>query len=340
MREALLIHNPKAGEREHAKERLTELIEARGYRVRYQSAKEPGIEARFEEDGCDLIIIAGGDGTIARVAKLIAAPPEQPAPLAIIPTGTANNIALSLEFDDPVEDLIAAWDPKRTRKLAYGIAKGHWGEQIFIEGIGLGSLARATTPAEGTPKIRDQRIAAGRKALRDAIADMVPQRLYITVDEQRIEEEVLLVEILNIKQVGPRLRLAPAADAGDDLLDVAYVTAEQRHSFAVWLEALIEHELDGASAPPPIGIIQGKKIVTAWNGLELRIDDKFPLMPGQTSNARPEDAPKEFADMLTAEIVGRPLEVLATGKRKTAAKAAGGAKPGGKARAAKSTAAA
>jgi diacylglycerol kinase family enzyme len=311
MGDALLVHNPKAGERELSKEHLTSLIEERGYRVRYQSAKEPGLEARFEEDACDLIVIAGGDGTIARVAKLIAALPEQPAPLAIIPTGTANNIALSLDLKGPVEDLVAAWDPARTRKLAHGIAKGHWGEQIFIEGIGLGSLARATTPAEGAPKVRDKRIADGRKALRDAIEDMVPQRLYITVDEQRIEEEVLLVEILNIKQVGPRLRLAPEADAGDDLLDVAYVTAGQRHSFAVWLEALIEHDLDAASAGPPIGMMQGKKVVTAWNGLELRVDDKFPLMPGQTSNARPEDAPKDFADMLSAEIVGKPLEVLA-----------------------------
>jgi hypothetical protein len=131
------------------------------------------------------------------------------------------------------------------------------------------------------------------------------------------------VEILNINQVGPRLRLAPEADAGDDLLDVAYVTAEQRHSFGVWLEALIEHELDAASATPPIGMMQGKKVVTAWNGLELRVDDKFPLMPGQTSTARPEDAPKDFADMLSAEIVGRPLEVLAaSGEREKTRKKA------------------
>ena len=36
-----------------------------------------------------------------------------------------------------------------------------------------------------------------------------PERLYVTVDGERIEDEVILIEILNIRQVGPRLRLAP-----------------------------------------------------------------------------------------------------------------------------------
>jgi diacylglycerol kinase family enzyme len=311
MGDALLIHNPKAGEQELSKAELVALIEKQGYRVRYQSAKEPGIEARFEKR-FDLIVVAGGDGTVAKIAKMMAGLPDAPAPLAVIPTGTANNIALSLDLRGPVEDIVAQWDIKRLRKLSFGIAKGHWGEQVFIEGIGLGSLARATAPAKKASKKREERISQGRKALRDAINEVVPQRLYLTVDEQRIEEEVLLVEILNINQVGPRLRLAPAADAGDDILDVAYVSAEQRHAFVVWLEALIEHDLDEISAPPPpIRMLQGKKVVTAWNGLELRIDDGFPLMPGQTSTATPEDAPKDFADMLSAEIAGRPLDVLA-----------------------------
>jgi diacylglycerol kinase family enzyme len=287
------------------------LIEKHGYRVRYQSAKEPGVEAQLAEP-CDLVIVAGGDGTVAKVAKMMAVLPEKPAPLAVVPAGTSNNIALSLDLRGPIEDIIAQWDIKRLRALSFGIAKGHWGEQVFIEGIGLGSLARATAPAKKTSKKRDERIAAGRKALRNAINEVEPQRLYLTVDERRIEEEVLLVEIMNINQVGPRLRLAPFADPGDDILDVAYVSAEQRHSFVVWLDTLIEHDLDETQAPPPpIGMIQGKKVVTAWNGLELRIDDKFPLMPGQTSTSTPEDAPKDFADMLSAEITGQPLDVLA-----------------------------
>ena len=44
----------------------------------------------------DCVVAAGGDGTVARVARALAG---GPIPLAVLPAGTANNIATSLEID-------------------------------------------------------------------------------------------------------------------------------------------------------------------------------------------------------------------------------------------------
>jgi diacylglycerol kinase (ATP) len=328
---AILVHNASAGIREPSLEDLTAMIEAAGYRVKYRNSKAPDLEAKLDKQG-DLVVAAGGDGTIAKVAKILLAKPEQGAPLAILPIGTANNIALSLGITEPPEALIPRWNETPLRKLSHGIVRAHWGEQRFIEGVGLGSLAEATTPKpkdKDGPKGRKHRINQGRIAFRKAIKHAKPERLYITVDGTRIEDEVVLIEILNIAQVGPRLRLAPNADPGDNLLDVAYVSAEHRDALLEWLDALIHDDLDaGVVGPPPVAVVPGAKITIAWNGMDLRIDDKFPLMPGQATaptekkkggrkkhaketDEAEEKAKRDNADLVTIEVAERQLAILA-----------------------------
>ncbi len=328
---AILVHNASAGIREPPLEALAAMIEAAGYRVKYRNAKRPDLEAKLDKQG-DLVIAAGGDGTIAKVAKILLAKPEQGSPLAILPIGTANNIALSLGITEQPDTLIPRWNETPLRKLSHGIVHAHWGEQRFIEGVGLGSLAEATTPKpkdKSDPKGRDFKINQGRIAFRRAIKHAKPERLYVTVDGTRIEDEVVLVEILNISQVGPRIRLAPNADPGDDLLDVAYVTTEHRSALLEWLDALIHDDLEaGVVGPPPVAVVPGAKITIAWNGMDLRIDDKFPLMPGQAtapsdpkkaakkkhakeSDEAEEKARRDNADLVTIEVAARQLEILA-----------------------------
>jgi diacylglycerol kinase family enzyme len=330
---AILVHNASAGIREPSLETLTTLIEAAGYRVKYRNSKAPDLEAKLDKQG-DLVVAAGGDGTIAKVAKILLSKPEQGAPLAILPIGTSNNIALSLGITEPPEALIPRWNETPLRKLSHGIAHAHWGEQRFIEGVGLGSLAEATTPKQKeakdrTAKGRRRRITEGRIAFRKAIKHAKPERLYVTVDGTRIEDEVVLIEILNISQVGPRLRLAPNADPGDNLLDVAYVATAHRGALLEWLDALIHDDLEaGVVGPPPVATVPGAKITIAWNGMDLRIDDKFPLMPGQATapskaknDARKkkdkkdgeadDKSKRENVDLVTIEIAERQLEILA-----------------------------
>jgi diacylglycerol kinase family enzyme len=310
--------------REPAKEDLVALIEAQGFRVKYRSSKRPDLAAKLEKKTGDLVIAAGGDGTVAKVAKILLAQPEVTAPLAILPIGTANNIALSFGVSGTPEEIIPRWNEARPRKLSQGICRAHWGEQHFIEGVGLGSLARATTP-KPAEKSKAVRIRDGRIAFRDAVKEAKPERLYVTVDGTRIEDEVILIEILNIRQVGPRLRLAPKANAGDRLLDVAYVATAHRQALIDWLDALIDGEIDDdAAGPPPCANVPGRKITIAWNGMELRLDDKFPLMPGQATQAKDRGMRKagdgaedkdgenpDRVDLLNIEVGERQLKILA-----------------------------
>ena len=63
----LLIHNPKAGDRKHSKKQLMASLTRCGHQAFYQSIKERGWKRTFKKP-VDLVIAAGGDGTVHKTA--------------------------------------------------------------------------------------------------------------------------------------------------------------------------------------------------------------------------------------------------------------------------------
>ena len=88
----LLIHNPKAGSKLPSAAELTRDAKAAQLDPIYQDIKGRGFKAALAKKW-DLVIVAGGDGTVTKVARELK---NRKTPLAILPSGTANNIASSL----------------------------------------------------------------------------------------------------------------------------------------------------------------------------------------------------------------------------------------------------
>ena len=103
----LLLHNPKAGANDISADDLRQAFRDAGWEVEYMSSDGPEFTRRLASDlrgDCDLVAAAGGDGTLARVINGVRAPAP---PLALLPLGTANNIASSLGIAGDPRDLIA-----------------------------------------------------------------------------------------------------------------------------------------------------------------------------------------------------------------------------------------
>src|SRR5262245_38892601 len=97
-----LMHNPKAGSGSPSKKALVAQLEHAGHRVDSYSTKDKDFIRGLESPG-DLVVIAGGDGTVRKVAlRLIG----RNVPIAILPLGTANNIAKALGLDCTAKHLI------------------------------------------------------------------------------------------------------------------------------------------------------------------------------------------------------------------------------------------
>src|SRR5690349_16284259 len=135
----VLIHNAGAGDgNQPTAESLQQLIRGAGHQVCYRATSDENWASALSEPA-DVIAVAGGDGTIGRVATRMV---DGSTPLAVLPMGTANNISHTLGVAGvSLPELIAAWARGHRRKLEVGIARGPWGERRFIEALGAGVFA-------------------------------------------------------------------------------------------------------------------------------------------------------------------------------------------------------
>jgi diacylglycerol kinase (ATP) len=276
-----LIHNPGAGQHDAADlERLLALIRDAGHQVRYQSAKEKAWPGALDESA-DLIAVAGGDGTVSRVAKRMMG---RATPIAPLPAGTANNISTTLGLvGRPFEELVRGWQEARHVKLDLGIAEGPWGTRHFVEGVGAGLFAYAAdvAPKENLPPKPEERVASAIRNLRRWLLDLELVRIEASLDGRDISGKYALFEAMNIPFVGPNLFLAPDSRQGDGQLDVVMAGEAERERLAQYLLHWEEKKPRLAVLPS----LQGKQLRIEWSGYRLHIDDEFWPPQGDAAKA-------------------------------------------------------
>ena len=109
------------------------------------------------------------------------------------------------------------------------------------------------------------------RTLHDALVDYRALEVQATLDGADISGRYLMLEAMNIRQLGPNLLLAPDADPGDGLLDFVLLTEGARQEFAHYLA----YRLEGKQEAPFLPVRRGKCLKLNWLGLPLRLDDKL-----------------------------------------------------------------
>lgn len=270
-----LIYNPTAGDDEQpTSDALLELIRRAGYQVDYQSAKENNW-AKTLDESADIVAVAGGDGMVGRVAKRLLG---RRVPIAVLPIGTANNVATTLGLaDKSLCELINGWTTARRAKLDVGIATGPWGARYFIEGLGTGLFAETMRGLDARDNIdlassddAEEKLMSVLELLRYRLRRYRAQELKITLDDEDLSDEYILLEALNIRCVGPNLYLAPDADPGDGLLDVVSVSTSE----AGRLERYLSDCIEGKICSPELTVRRGKHLRIDWKEFAVHIDDE------------------------------------------------------------------
>ena len=88
----LLVYNRNAGDGKLRSKDLRRLIESQGHTVRVVRKKDDDLE-RHVVQPFDLVAVAGGDGTVTMVARMLRGRSPR---FTVLPLGTANNLAHSL----------------------------------------------------------------------------------------------------------------------------------------------------------------------------------------------------------------------------------------------------
>ncbi|KJK48575.1 diacylglycerol/lipid kinase family protein [Streptomyces sp. NRRL F-4428] len=187
-RKPVLIMNPKSGGGKVGRFGLVEKAEALGARVVLLDPEVvtdvAAVARRAVAEGADLLGVAGGDGTQARVAEVAA---ENELPFLVVSAGTRNHFAMDLGLDreDPARCLDALTDGEELR-----VDLGFAGGRAFVNTASFGVYAEVVQ----LPEYRDAKADSALNALPDLLLGYAGRTLEAATDEMRLEaQQALLV---------------------------------------------------------------------------------------------------------------------------------------------------
>jgi diacylglycerol kinase family enzyme len=177
------------------------------------------------------VVLLGGDGSLHAAANVAGAKPE----LALLPAGRANNVARSLGVPVDIKAAARLALSGGARPLDLIAARAAGSRYLAVEGVSVGFHALARAQYHGT---NSADLVAGVKAGIGALARYRPITVGIEADGTFEVARIGQLFLANLPLYGPGLRVAPAADPQDGLLDLVTIEAEGRVELAGMLRRL------------------------------------------------------------------------------------------------------
>ncbi|HEY0671695.1 MAG TPA: diacylglycerol kinase family protein [Longimicrobiales bacterium] len=176
----------------------------------------------------DLVIAAGGDGTINQVVNgLVGSGALELPRLAIIPLGTANDFAKGLGIPQTIPE---AFDVA-LRGVPTTIDVADLNGRCFVNVSTGGFGPDITEAASSKSKARFGKMAYLFTAVRK-LAELEPARAQFKVDGRVLYEgPFFFFAVGNARHTGGGTPVTPRADYSDAQLDVVVVTGEKRRDF-------------------------------------------------------------------------------------------------------------
>ncbi|WP_372025485.1 lipid kinase [Tistrella mobilis] len=177
-----------------------------------------------------LVMVGGGDGTLSAVADAMA---ETGLTLAILPLGTANDLARTLAIPaDPAQAVDVALKG-RVRQIDIGTVDGRG----FFNVASIGLSVDVAEALDGEEKRR-----FGPLAYLFALFRVVTRHrrfhTVLTIDNRRVEMRAIMVAVANGRYHGGGLTVAPDAAIDDGRLDVYVIEPVSHWRMALLLPAL------------------------------------------------------------------------------------------------------
>lgn len=283
MKKARIIYNPTSGREAVKKElpNILEKLERAGYETSAHATTCEGDATAAAktavERGYDLIVAAGGDGTINEIIHGMAEQEHRPK-LAILPAGTTNDFARALSIPKDIDKAADIILEGNSMKLDIGKVNEHY----FINIAGGGKLTELTYDVPSKLKTMIGQLAYYMKGI-EMLPSLKAARVKIEYDDQVLEEDIMLFLISNTNSVGGFEKLAPDARLNDGYFDVLILKKTNLAEFIqIATLALRGEHLKSKN----IIYTQAKRVkVTNEEKMQLNIDGEYGgLLPGEFIN--------------------------------------------------------
>lgn len=244
---ALLIHNPNAGGGGSA--RRKELDEARrifaqrGVEVALAETSAPGeatqIASRARDEGRQLVIACGGDGTVNEIVNGLAAQQNgHRVPLALLPAGTANVLAKELDLSWNITRAAEQLVRGEVRELALGLATPldqPEKRRYFLSVAGAGPDGQITYAINLELKARLGILAYWWQGAREVLAYKFP-RFRVKTAEQTVDASLVIVG--RTKHYGGPFKITTGADLYEDKFELLALTTQSGFKYLSYLPTL------------------------------------------------------------------------------------------------------
>jgi lipid kinase YegS len=194
---------------------------AAGHRINVRVTQEKGDARRFaaEAGEADLLIAAGGDGTLNEVVHGLMDLSKAARPvLGVVPLGTANDFAVGCGIPPDPEKALALCLKGQVLPIDIGKANEHW--FLNVASVGFGAEVTATTP----PELK-RLLGPAAYTVMGAILAMNFHHYHgrLTSPDREITGSGPIAIVGNGRQTGGGVQVAPRARIDDGLLDVLVV---------------------------------------------------------------------------------------------------------------------
>ncbi|MDX1503459.1 MAG: lipid kinase YegS [Thermoanaerobaculia bacterium] len=297
MTRARLILNGK-GAADPEVRAAVERVRKAGQTLEVRATWEAGDAERYAgeavEDGVDLIVAGGGDGTLHEVVNgVVTAGDEAASAVAVLPLGTANDFATGCGIPAGCGAALDLALRGEARPIDLGRVQG----RCFV------NLASGGFGAEVTAETPDNlKTVAGGGAyalvgLVTAAAKLAPCGGSIELPDTTVEGPFLVMAVGNGRLAGGGFTVTPEALLDDGLLDLVYV-----HDFPATRLAAVVGELRDPANPgnevvryhqvPRCEVVLDRELAVSLDGEPQSWDRmEFEVAPGRLRMVLPEECP-------------------------------------------------
>lgn len=221
---AFLIVNPNArkGKGREDGEKIVSYFRERGIDIPWRYTSAPGDAWKITKDaiaeGCDTIIVAGGDGALNEVVNGIMFSGRE-VRLGLVPIGRGNDYAFSLGIPGSLYGALDVILSGKTRKVDVGLVEKDGGKvRYFLNGNGYGFEPMVNFRAMEYKHLNG--IASYVVAFLEMMVHVPPAfKVEIELDGDVVELETQQISFTLGKRMGSCFMLAPNASIDDGMFD-------------------------------------------------------------------------------------------------------------------------
>jgi diacylglycerol kinase (ATP) len=201
MKKLLFVFNPAAG-RGKLKSKLFDIVDSfikYGYRVQVYPTQQKGDAASVimtEQEPYDLLVVAGGDGTLNEVITgLMKA--EKAVPIGLIPAGSMNDVGHSFKISRNIMNAVRTVVTGRP----YSMDIGRFNDKYFIYVAAFGAFTDISYTTSQKNKNMIGNLAYYLEGIKK-LSELKPRLIRVEYGDKVIEDEFLIGLVTNSLYIG------------------------------------------------------------------------------------------------------------------------------------------